>query len=111
MSQLVGQQLVPPIEPRRDRPDRNAERLRNLVVRQTLDILEQDWQSQFWSQFRDCALNRNGHLAPVIPFFLQAPPCHVSYLDFGAERHKPSSPSVLVRASVCHYAIQPSREL
>src|SRR6185503_14871595 len=111
MTQLARQHLVSSIEPRGYRTDRNAERFGDLVVREALDVYEQDGQSKLWGQLADRALHRFGHLSPVIGLLLSALPHHCPHLDLGAERNKTTALSVFVGTGVGHDAIKPGCEL
>src|SRR6476646_9271082 len=111
MTQLACQHLVSSIEPRRYSADRNAKRLSDLVIRETLNVLEQDRQSKLRRELTDRAAHRIGHLSSMIGIFLRIPGHHSPHLDLRAERNETPSLSVLIRARVGHNPIKPGRKL
>src|SRR5689334_21107739 len=58
------------IAPRSDRAFRSIHHARNFVVRQTLDVLQQDWQAKLRVQLRNRLLHRFSDFEPRKSLFL-----------------------------------------
>src|SRR3989442_9049293 len=111
MSQTLRQCFVAAIQTRRHGALRTTQNIRDLLVRKTLDVFEQDWQTQFRFQLGDSRPYRVGNLAASEMLLWRGAVRCFRHLSCIAKWKKASALSLFVDAGVDHQPVEPCRKL
>src|SRR5688500_10219656 len=114
MRKALRQLAVTAVEPRRHRSLRTTHHLRDLLVRQSLDVLQQDRQAKLRLQFGDRVAHCFRDLEPRVLPFLRFPVAHVTRRDRcfrRPPRQQSPAAAALVHTGVNDQPIKPGCKL